>query len=293
VAEARAHDRLVPSRFLAVSGEPRFGLPQARSRSSARAPSVEATAVNVVAARRRVEGGTVVSYQQSYIVNTRAAVKKPDRQDRPSARLARVSEQGAGARRMIGVDGIRYWNFEGEVAMTTHSLLFGERSLTTVAALFGQAQDARNAAERIVKDAHLPAQEVKVLGPGDSTLEQKLEPEERGIVHTLIKSHATLGTLGLIVGLLIGGALILGGVGWAVSSPFYTLILAAVFGVLGGMMLGGLVSMRPDRTLLDTKVEAAVQEGRWAVVVHPVNHGEEERALDVLEHSNGEVIHTL
>ncbi len=78
--------------------------------------------------------------------------------------------------------------------------------------------------------------------------------------------------------------------GWAVSSPFFTVGLAAVFGALGGMMTGGLVSMRPDRALLDTKVEAAVQEGRWAVVVHPVNHGEEERALEVLEHSNGEVV---
>lgn len=177
--------------------------------------------------------------------------------------------------------------------MTTHSLLFGERSLTTVAALFGQAQDARNAAERIVKDAHLPEKEVKVLGPGDPTLERKLEPEERGIVHTLIRSHTALGIGGLIVGLLIGGALILGGVGWAVASPFYTLGVSAVFFAVGGMMLGGLVSIRPDRAVLDTKVETAVQEGRWAVVVHPLNHSEEERALDVLEHSNGEVVHTL
>lgn len=174
-----------------------------------------------------------------------------------------------------------------------HSILFGERSLTTVAALFGQAQDARDAAEHVVKDARLPQKQVKVLGPGDPTAERKLEPEESGIVHTLIKSHATLGVLGLIVGLLIGGALILGGVGWAVASPFFTLGLAAVFGAVGGMMAGGLVSIRPDRALLDVQVETAVQQGRWAVVVHPVNHGEEERALDVLEHTNGEVVHTL
>jgi hypothetical protein len=82
-------------------------------------------------------------------------------------------------------------------------------------------------------------------------------------------------------------------VGWAVASPYFTIGLAAIFGAVGGMMTGGLVSIRPDRTLLDTKVETAVQEGRWAVVVHPVNHGEEERVLDVLEHTSGEVVHTL
>jgi hypothetical protein len=171
--------------------------------------------------------------------------------------------------------------------------LFGERSLTTVAALFGQAQEARDAAEHIVRDAHVPEKHVKVMGPGDPSMERKLEPEERGIVHTLIKSHTTLGTLGLIVGLLAGGALILGGVGWAVASPFFTLGMAAIFGALGGMMLGGLVSIRPDRTMLDTKVEEAVQEGRWAVVVHPEDHDEEERAMDVLEHTNGEVVHSI
>lgn len=174
-----------------------------------------------------------------------------------------------------------------------HSILFGERSLTTVAALFGQAQDARDAAAHVVRDARLPEKRVSVLGPGVPGVERKLEPEEPGIVHTLIKSHTTLGVLGLVVGLLIGGVLILAGVGWAAASPFFTIGLAAIFGAVGGMMLGGLVSMRPDRTLLDTKVESAVQEGRWAVVVHPVDQGEEERAMDVLEHSNGEVIHTL
>ncbi|MBU1223986.1 MAG: riboflavin biosynthesis protein RibA [Gammaproteobacteria bacterium] len=177
--------------------------------------------------------------------------------------------------------------------MTTHSLLFGERSLTTVAALFGQAQDARDAAEHVVRDAHLPEKRVKVLGPGVPGVERKLEPEEAGIVHTLIKTHVALGIIGLIVGLLGGGALVLGGVGWAAASPYMTVSVAAAFGAVGGMMLGGLVSMRPDRALLDTKVEEAVEEGRWAVVVHPVDHDEEERALDVLEHTSGEVVHTL
>lgn len=175
----------------------------------------------------------------------------------------------------------------------SHSMLFGERSLTTVAALFGQAQDARDAAEHVVRDARLPEKQVSALGPGVPGVARKLEPEEPGIVHTLVKSHVTLGLLGLIVGLLIGGVLILVGVGRAAASPFFTIGLAAIFGAVGGMMLGGFVSMRPDRTLLDTKVESAVEEGRWAVVVHPVDHGEEARAMDVLEHSNGEVIHTL
>lgn len=103
--------------------------------------------------------------------------------------------------------------------MTTHSLLFGERSLTTVAALFGQAQDARDAAGHVIRDAHLPAKRVKVVGPGVPGVGRKLEPEQAGIAHTLIKTHLVLGIAGLIVGLLGGGALVLAGVGWAAQVP--------------------------------------------------------------------------
>ena len=55
----------------------------------------------------------------------------------------------------------------------THSLLFGERSLTKMAALFGQAQDARAAAEHVVNDGRLPIAQVKVIGPDDPALSPK------------------------------------------------------------------------------------------------------------------------
>lgn len=177
--------------------------------------------------------------------------------------------------------------------MSTHSLLFGERSLTTVAALFGQPRDARDAAQDVVHDARLPPTQVRVVGPGDPAVDRKLEPEDRGIASTLVKSHVTLGIGGFVIGLTAGAVLLLAGIGWAVASPWYTLGLAAAFGAVGGLLLGGLVSIRPDRAMLDTVVEAAIQKGRWAVIVHPVKHGEDMRALEVLQRSGGEVIRTL
>lgn len=173
-----------------------------------------------------------------------------------------------------------------------HSILFGERSLTTVAALFGQGREARDAADHVVHDARLPTTQVWVVGPSDPAIEQKLEPEEPGIVHTVIKSHITLGIVGLIVGLLTAWVLITH-VAFAASSPYYTLIVFGGLGALLGLMTGGLVSLRFDRGLLDTKVEQAVHDGQWAVVVHPVNRGQEQRARDVLEHSGGKVFKSL
>ena len=53
------------------------------------------------------------------------------------------------------------------------SLLFGERSLTMVAAVFDQAQQARTAAAQVLYDSGLRAQQVKVMGPGDPAVEQQ------------------------------------------------------------------------------------------------------------------------
>lgn len=173
------------------------------------------------------------------------------------------------------------------------SLLFGERSLTMVAAVFDQAQQARTAAEQVLHDSGLPAQQVKVMGPGDPAVESKLEPEDKGIFRTLVKAHVTLGIAGLIGGLLLAGVLILVGAGFAVSSPFYTFFVAGLFGLFAGGMFGGLMTARPDHDVVIAKVEEAVHEGHWAVVVHPLNHDQEKRAEEVLQHTGGEVVHSL
>ena len=173
-----------------------------------------------------------------------------------------------------------------------HSLLFGERSLTTVAALFGQARDAQDAAEQVVRDARLPTTQVKSSSPDDPAAEQKLEPPEMGIRHTLLRSHAVLGIVGLVIGLLIAWLLI-SQAAFAASSPDHTLGVFGGLGLLLGLMTGGLVTRRPDRGVLDVQVEQAVQDGQWAVVVHPIDRGQGERARDALEHSGGKVFHSL
>lgn len=175
----------------------------------------------------------------------------------------------------------------------TQALLFGERSLTKVAGLFSRGTDARAAAEHVVSDARLPPTQVKVVGPGDRAIERKLEPEQAGIFHTMIRAHVVLGSIGLLGGLLLGWVLILGGVGFAVASPYFTLGVVGVFGMIGGLLLGGLVTLRPDHTLLISKVEQAVDEGHWAVVVHPLNAEQEKRAVDELQHAGGEVVRAL
>ena len=173
------------------------------------------------------------------------------------------------------------------------SVLFHESSLTKVAALFGRAMDARAAAERLIQHGRFPERQVKVVGPGDAMLDRKLEPEADGIFGTMIKAHAVLGIAGLFVGLLFAGVLLLSGVSFAVASPYSTAIVAGFFGLVGGLLLGGLVTLRPDHDVLIAEVGDAVREGHWAVVAHPRNRNQERHAVDVLAHSGGKVVQTL
>jgi hypothetical protein len=175
----------------------------------------------------------------------------------------------------------------------TQSVIFGEQSLTKVAALFDQAIDAQAAAERVVRDGRLPLKRVLVVGPGDRALGRKLEPEDRGIFLTLLKAHISLGAGGLVAGLLFGWIQVIAGVGYAVASPYYTVGVAGALGMIAGLVLGGLVTLRPDHTMLITKVKDGLRKGQWAVVVHPTSRDQETRALNVLEHCGGAVIQTL
>lgn len=173
------------------------------------------------------------------------------------------------------------------------SLIFGERSLSMVVGIFDQAQQARDAAQHVVDEGRLARKQVEVVGPGDPAVEQKLEPEEAGIFRTAVKAHITLGIVGMLVGLALAAALLVAGVDFVISSPYFTFIIGAVFGAMFGAMFGGLVTLRPDHDMAIVKVEEAVQEGHWAVVVHPVNHDQEARARNVLEHATGAVTGTL
>ena len=63
------------------------------------------------------------------------------------------------------------------------------------AALFAEGRQARDAAARVVRDARLPEKRVEVVGPGDTAVERKLEPEASGIARTLVRAHVVMGTL--------------------------------------------------------------------------------------------------
>jgi hypothetical protein len=173
------------------------------------------------------------------------------------------------------------------------SAVFGERSLSKVGAVFADGTEARRAADELVRHYGLTEDQVRVVAPGDPGLSRKLEPEQTGIAITLVKTHVLLGGAGLVLGLVLAGILVLTDVAAFASSPGYIFLVFAFFGAFFGMLLGGLLALRPDLDHLIIRVKKASRKGRWSVVVHAKDHDEEQRAKDALEKMSNRVSATL
>ena len=177
--------------------------------------------------------------------------------------------------------------------MTADSPLTGEMSNSKVAAVFTHAAQANAVATQLRSALQLSDAQVQVITPADRKPGRKLEPESHGIFRTIVRAHVRLGLLGAVAGAVAFGVL------WAMELPLIvnSAVLAAAvmvaFGAVAGLMLGGLVSLRPDHDLYINKVYDALGEGHSAVVVHAFSRAQMAQAEDLLKAASGEVVSTL
>ena len=177
--------------------------------------------------------------------------------------------------------------------------LFGEKSLTKVVGIFDSEAAARAAAVSLAEAARLAPDQVRTLSPHDEhgqrdkLLGRKMEPEGRGIVRTLVRAHLVLGALGAAAGVALYAALRASGQPAILASP--RLSLAAIVGLacVFGLLLGGLLSLRPDHVKLITDIRTALTAGSWAVVAHPVDATQTQAAVDHFASTGARVLRSL
>jgi len=186
-----------------------------------------------------------------------------------------------------------------EIAMRLKRVVFGERSLTKVAAVFDDKDSAEHAAEDLKQAGVISASQVSLVGPGDmagpagESLSRKLEPEPTGIWHTLIRAHVFTGTLGAIAGVLLYIVFAWSGNDAILSTPYMSLWIMIFFGTTFGLLVGGLLTLRPDHYRVIAMVRKAVASGHWAVVTHPSNHRQIEFVLDELHSRSKHVVRSF
>ena len=177
--------------------------------------------------------------------------------------------------------------------MSVLSSLTGEMSDSKVAAVFDSEDRARPAALEIRSRLGLRDSQVQVISPHDRHPGRKLLPEGRGIFRTIIIAHYKLGLAGLALGGLLFAVLYAMGVTAIVSSPILAGLLIVGYGGVFGLMVGGLVSLRPDQDPYLLKVRGALKEGNSAVVVHAFNAEERAQAEEALSARGGNTVRTL
>ena len=177
--------------------------------------------------------------------------------------------------------------------------LFGEKSLTKVVGLFANEAAARAAAVSLAKAALLAPDQVLTLSPQDEgdardkLLGHKMEPEERGIARTLVRTHLVLGVLAAAAGFALYAGLRASGQPAILASPWLSLAVIVGFSSVFGLMLGGLLALRPDHVKLISDLRKALTAGSWAVVAHPVSAKQVKAAVDYFASTDVRILRSM
>jgi hypothetical protein len=170
--------------------------------------------------------------------------------------------------------------------------VFGERSLTVVAAAFDDRRHAESAADDLRRKIDNIGH-VAVVSPDDTEVARKMEPEQRGIWRTLLRSHLILGIAGVLAGLLVAIGLVIAPWPAAADSPGLTALFAGTLGGFLGMMAGGLVTLRPDHGAVIRSMRGKLKHGQWGVVARPTSEASAERAVAALASAGGDPVRSL
>lgn len=169
----------------------------------------------------------------------------------------------------------------------------GEHQAHKVAAIFETESDANGVAQTLSQDTSLDDEQVIVVTPHDQHQGEALEPENKGIWHTLLRSHLWLGVGGAIAGFILFLILSAAGVGFIVQNTMAAAaVLAALGGVLGLLLAGG-VTLRPDHTPYVVKAQTALTKGKYVLTVHASSSEQLKEATTVLKNRNVKLVRSI
>lgn len=171
--------------------------------------------------------------------------------------------------------------------------LFGEKATTKLAGFFDTEQQLETVSSELRRVSGLQNPQLWVVHPYDSNFERKLEPETQGVARTAVKAHLVLGAVGLVLGVALWAVLYALGIPAIQSSPYYSASVIVAFATVAGMLLGGLVTARPDHQLVIRAVEQASKDGRWSLVMHPRDEAQCKSAESVLAAAKVETSRTI
>lgn len=177
--------------------------------------------------------------------------------------------------------------------MVHSSAISGEHFDTKLAAIFSEPASAGEAMHALQDTLALSDQQVFLILPDDPAADRKLEPEIHGIRRAMVRSHVTMGAAGLVAGVVAWLVLHFVDIPMITQSSWMSLMALLFFGGVAGLLVGGLLTLRPDHDRYVHAVKSALKKGRSAVVVHARSMEERGRAAAFLEGKGGTPISTF
>lgn len=171
--------------------------------------------------------------------------------------------------------------------------LTGETLDHKLGAIFDDEAQAKSAAENLRQLEGLNEQRVFLVRPGDPHPGWELEPEDKGIWRTLVRAHIKLGLVGFAVGLALYLILTGLGVSFVVFNPFASAAVLIALCTILGLMLGGLVTIRPDHAPYIVAAQEALREGKHVVAVHASSRDQLRAAKAELDKLNAKTFSSL
>lgn len=176
----------------------------------------------------------------------------------------------------------------------TWQALFGEKATTKIAVILETKSEAQELATRLRSSARVSHNQVTVVTPGDPDFDRKVEPEPKGVARTAIRAHVICGAVGLVAGLAVWGGLYGSGITAITSTPVLSGIAIVFVCAVSGLLVGGLLTARPDHdALVITQVRKASRDGQWSVVAHPHSPAECDAIEAVLKASEVQYIRSV
>ncbi|WAJ69517.1 hypothetical protein [Catenovulum adriaticum] len=175
--------------------------------------------------------------------------------------------------------------------MNTH--INEETYPTKVAGVFNSEANAKTVVQALTDKADFVSEKIRVIPPGDTHFDEKLEPEDKKIGKTLLNSHLMLGGLGLIIGLCIAGVLSISGTLFMQTYTITAFVSISLLCSFGGLLVAGFLSIRPDHDHMINKIRKATRTGKWSVIVHVNSHENAEKAETLMQPLANSLVTTI
>lgn len=171
--------------------------------------------------------------------------------------------------------------------------LSGERSDHKVAGIFQNQEAAKLAATSLESSMAIGADRIEFLNAETAESGRALEPESHGIWKTMVRSHVWLALVGAVVGVIVFAFMWVGGVHFVVANPYWSLGLLIVFPAVGGAMVGGLITLRPDHAPYLLQTREAIKAGRHVLAVQAKSPAEMQQIDELLRERGAKTVSSL